>query len=230
MHLSKLSKGSRFENRDKRRKANVVLNILIGIVVILILVIGSQLMLGGNDSEQASKGTKEETGSNQIENEKNKEEKDKEQTAKEDAESEQDSSEEADAAEEDENAKEEPEESEAGEEEVVTEGDPNSNVDQIIENPGWKPVGTSQSEPHAAQYDKDSQDWAEMIQAMSYATGLSESDMTIWFIGNNGSPNDAKGTISSKDKTQNYKVEITWVENEGWKPVKVEKLKQTETR
>lgn len=227
--MSKLSKGSRFENRDKRRKANVVLNILIGIVVILILVIGSQLMLGGNDSEQASKGTKEETGSNQIENEKNKEEKDKEQTAKEDAESEQDSSEEADAAEEDENAKEEPEESEAGEE-VVTEGDPNSNVDQIIENPGWKPVGTSQSEPHAAQYDKNSQDWAEMIQAMSYATGLSESDMTIWFIGNNGSPNDAKGTISSKDKTQNYKVEITWVENEGWKPVKVEKLKQTETR
>ncbi len=227
--MSKLSKGSRFENRDKRRKANVVLNILIGIVVILILVIGSQLMLGGNDSEQASKGTKEETGSNQIENEKNKEEKDKEQTAKEDAESDQESSEEADAAKEDENVKEEPEESEAGKE-VITEGDPNSNVDQIIENPGWKPVGTSQSEPHAAQYDESSQDWAEMIQAMSYATGLSESDMTIWFIGNNGSPNDAKGTISSKDKTQNYKVEITWVENEGWKPVKVEKLKQTETR
>jgi Domain of unknown function (DUF1510) len=222
MHLSKLSKGSRFENRDKRRKANVVLNILIGIVVILILVIGSQLMLGGDDSEQASKDTEEETGSNQIENEKNKEEKDKEQTAKEDAETEQDSSEE-------ENAEEQPEESEAGEE-VVTEGDPNSNVDQIIENPGWKPVGTSQSGTHAAQYDKNSQDWAEMIKAMSYATGLSESDMTIWFIGNNGSPNDAKGTISSKDKTQNYKVEITWVENEGWKPVKVEKLKQTETR
>ncbi|USK32708.1 DUF1510 family protein [Bacillus sp. F19] len=229
MHLSKLSKGSRFENRDKRRKANVVLNVLIGIVVILILVIGSQLMFGGDDSEQASKNTEEETGSNQIENEKNKEEKDKEQTAKEDAESDQDSSEEEDAAEEEENAKEQPEESEAGEE-VITEGDPNSNVDQIIENPGWKPVGTSQTGPHAAQYDKNSQDWAEMIKAMSYATGLSESDMTIWFIGNNGSPNDAKGTISSKDKTQNFKVEITWVENEGWKPVKVEKLKQTETR
>ncbi|UAL51127.1 MULTISPECIES: YrrS family protein [Metabacillus] len=229
MHLSKLSKGSRFENRDKRRKANVVLNILIGIVVILILVIGSQLMLGGDDSEQASKDTEEETGSNQIENEKNKEEKDKEQTAKEDAEADQDGSEEEDAAKEEENAEEQPEESEAGEE-VVTEGDPNSNVDQIIENPGWKPVGTSQSGTHTAQYDKNSQDWAEMIKAMSYATGLSESDMTIWFIGNNGSPNDAKGTISSKDKTQNYKVEITWVENEGWKPVKVEKLKQTETR
>ncbi|MFY0757474.1 YrrS family protein [Metabacillus dongyingensis] len=225
MHLSKLSKGSRFENRDKRRKANVVLNILIGIVVILILVIGSQLLLGGDDSEQASKDTEEETGSNQIENEKNKEEKDKEQ----DAETDQDSSEEEDAAKEEENAEEQSEESEAGEE-VVTEGDPNSNVDQIIENPGWKPVGTSQSGPHSAQYDKNSQDWAEMIKAMSYATGISESDMTIWFIGNNGSPNDAKGTISSKDKTQNYKVEITWVENEGWKPVKVEKLKQTETR
>ncbi|WP_224768227.1 DUF1510 family protein [Metabacillus idriensis] len=226
--MSKISKGSRFENRDKRRKANVVLNTLIGIVVLLIIVIGSSLMLGGNDSEQASKDTNEETGSNQIEN---KEEKDKEQSSsKEDTESEQDSSNETDAStEEDENSEEPTEEEEQGEE-VVTEGDPNSNVEEIVENPSWEPVGTSQAEPHVARYDKSSQDWAEMTKAMSSATGLSESDMTIWFLGNNGSPNDAVGTISSKDKSQNYRVQITWVENEGWKPVKVEKLKETETR
>lgn len=227
--MSKLSKGSRFENRDKRRKANVVLNTLIGIVVLLIVVIGSSLMLGGNDSKQTSKETNEETGSNQIEN---KEEKDKEEqsSSKDDAESEQDSSNETDASKEDEENAEEPSEEEEQGEEVVTEGDPNSNVEEIVENPSWEPVGTSQAEPHVAKYDKSSQDWAEMTKAMSSATGLSESDMTIWFLGNNGSPNDAVGTISSKDKSQNYRVQITWVENEGWKPVKVEKLKETETR
>lgn len=227
--MSKLSKGSRFENRDKRRKANVVLNTLIGIVVLLIVVIGSSLMLGGNDSKQTSKETNEETGSNQIEN---KEEKDKEEqsSSKDDAESEQDSSNETDATKEDAENAEEPSEEEEQGEEIVTEGDPNSNVEEIVENPSWEPVGTSQAEPHVAKYDKSSQDWAEMTKAMSSATGLSESDMTIWFLGNNGSPNDAVGTISSKDKSQNYRVQITWVENEGWKPVKVEKLKETETR
>ncbi|WP_203288193.1 DUF1510 family protein [Metabacillus sp. cB07] len=228
MHLSNLSKGSRFENRDKRRKANVVLNILIGIVALLILVIGSQLLLGGNDSEKASEKANEETASGTVKNDENKGQQDKEKAEASEENTEENSTEDADEAEKDETAEENGEENEEVGEPVVTEGDPNSNVDQIIENPGWKPVGTSQSEPHVAQYDKSSQDWAEMIKAMSYATGLSESDMTIWFIGNNGSPNDAKGTISSKDKTQNYKVEITWVENEGWKPVRVEKLKQPE--
>ena len=54
---------SRFENRDKRRKANLVLNILIGIVLVLIVVVASSLMMNSpkeqaqqdvskNDSEQ----------------------------------------------------------------------------------------------------------------------------------------------------------------------------------
>lgn len=56
---------SRFENRDKRRKANLVLNILIGIVLVLIVVVASSLMMNSpkeqaqqdvskNDSEQTT--------------------------------------------------------------------------------------------------------------------------------------------------------------------------------
>ena len=63
-----------------------------------------------------------------------------------------------------------------------------------------------------------------MTKALSYATGIPESDMIIWFLGNNGGPNDAAGTISPKDKSVKYKVYITWVENNGWKPTKIEKL------
>ena len=40
-----MSRNSRFEHRDKRRKANMVLNILIGIVVVLILVVASSLLI-----------------------------------------------------------------------------------------------------------------------------------------------------------------------------------------
>ena len=64
MNLSE-TRESRFENRDKRRKANLVLNILIGIVLVLIVVVASSLMMNSpkeqaqqdvskNDSEQTT--------------------------------------------------------------------------------------------------------------------------------------------------------------------------------
>jgi len=49
--------------------------------------------------------------------------------------------------------------------------------------------------------------------------------MIVWFIGNNG-PNKAVATISTKDKAQNDKVYIEWVENQGWKPTKVQQLRK----
>nr|WP_216367449.1 YrrS family protein [Anoxybacillus sp. EFIL] len=108
--------------------------------------------------------------------------------------------------------------------------DPNSNVIREIVNPSWQPIGTTQSEPHVTQYDKNSVDWKEMLDAISYATGISSSDLIVWFIGNGGSPNHAVATVSKKDKTEHYKVFIEWVTNEGWKPTKVQQLKEIERR
>jgi septal ring-binding cell division protein DamX len=221
--LSNYHVDSRYEKRDKRRKTNIVLNILIGVVAVLILVIGSQLIFGGSDAEKTAKYN--EQPDIKLANEESKEETDKEKDAVKESDK---SNEELDEdgngiPDEDEKIEEESTE-DPFEQATITEGEPGSGVTETIENPGWSPVGTSQTEPHSANYDKGSQDWAEMTKALSYATGIPESDMIIWFLGNNGSPNDAVGTISPKDKSSKYKVYITWIENEGWKPTKIEKL------
>ncbi len=56
------NKQSRFENRDKRRKANMVLNILIAIVSILIVVVAVSLFINspsGDVSEKADTSQKQ---------------------------------------------------------------------------------------------------------------------------------------------------------------------------
>jgi septal ring-binding cell division protein DamX len=221
--LSNYHVDSRYEKRDKRRKTNIVLNILIGVVAVLILVIGSQLIFGGSDAEKTAKYN--EQPDIKLANEESKEETDKEKDAvKESDKSNEELDEDGNGIPDEDETTEEESTEDPFEQATITEGEPGSGVTETIENPGWSPVGTSQTEPHSANYDKGSQDWAEMTKALSYATGIPESDMIIWFLGNNGSPNDAVGTISPKDKSSKYKVYITWIENEGWKPTKIEKL------
>ena len=40
-----------------------------------------------------------------------------------------------------------------------------------------------------------------------------------------GMRNHAIAVVSSMDKTQKYRVSIEWIDEQGWKPVKVEVLK-----
>lgn len=216
--------GSRYEIRDKKRKANMILNILIGIVALLILVIASQLFIGGN----ADKVNSSEPDNRQASSEEKKDE----TTSADDKETKQLDEK---AVQEDANQteietnSEEPSEEANGENPLegatVTEGEPGSGVEQIIENPNWKPVGTVQTGDHVTTYKKASTDWKEMEKALSYATGVPLENMVTLWIGNNGSPNDAKGTIKNKTDGKTYRVSITWIDGEGWKPTKVEVLK-----
>lgn len=100
-----------------------------------------------------------------------------------------------------------------------------STDDNIIEayTGNWEPIGTVQEEPHTTQFNKETQDWLEMEEAIQLATGLEQ--MTTLWIGNGGNQK-AIGTVSSMDKTNIYRVYLTWVTNEGWQPTKVEKLKE----
>ncbi|PMC39711.1 hypothetical protein CJ195_07290 [Bacillus sp. UMB0899] len=227
---------SRYEKRDKKRKTNIVLNSLIGIVLVLIFVIGSQLILGSNQSEKTAKYNEQpdiKLASDEESNEEATSETKEDDEAKvEDTEADEQGKEESEdqrkeqgeeGSEQTENTEEEGTE-DPFEQATITEGEPGSGVAEVIENPAWEPVGTSQTEPHSAKYDKESQDWKEMTKALSYATGIPESELIIWRLENNGSPNDAVGTISTKDQSAKYKVYITWVENQGWKPTKIEKL------
>ncbi|MFP7463679.1 YrrS family protein [Bacillus safensis] len=221
-----MSRNSRFEHRDKRRKANMVLNILIGIVVVLILVVASSLLIFNKPKETDVAKEPSKTAPATSENKQNSQEdvKDPKKDTSDDSDAKKDDSSDQD----DEKKKTDDEEKpnkDALKDAKETDGGKTSDVDKTYENDDWEPVGTEQSGSHTATYDSSSKDWKEMIKAMSYATGISEDQMTVLWLGNNGGPQDAKGTIRDKSTGERYRVEITWVDKKGWKPVKVEKLR-----
>ncbi|USK53847.1 DUF1510 family protein [Cytobacillus solani] len=226
------SRESRSELRGKRRKTNLVLNMLIGLVILLIIFVSVKIFFGGNDENAAEKEQKIESKQDEkdIDTEENKnsaidENKDEKQT-----ESETENTDESEENSADTKADDEIDPIPANEEEaVVTEGGSNGNVKKTIENPSWNPIGTTQTGEHYAVYDKESVDWAEMLQAISYATGVDQSNMNVWFLGNNGF-NKSVGTITTKDQKQIYRVYIDWVDGQGWKPTKVEELNEVEKK
>ncbi|MGF9724922.1 YrrS family protein [Bacillus safensis] len=221
-----MSRNSRFEHRDKRRKANMVLNILIGIVVVLILVVASSLLIFNKPKDPDVAKEPSKTAPATSENKQNSEEdvKDPKKDTSDDSDAKKD-----DSSDQDDDTKktddEEKPNKDALKDAKETDGGKTSDVDKTYENDDWEPVGTEQSGSHTATYDSKSKDWKEMIKAMSYATGISEDQMTVLWLGNNGGPQDAKGTIRDKSTGERYRVEITWVDEKGWKPVKVEKLR-----
>lgn len=88
----------------------------------------------------------------------------------------------------------------------------------------WQPIGTTQKEPHHTSFNTNSEDWKEMKEAISYATGISVDKMVTWWIGNNGAPNLTYGIVSSKSDPTKYKVTLKWVKNKGWEPTSLTKV------
>ncbi|WP_436373062.1 YrrS family protein [Cytobacillus sp. BC1816] len=216
------SRESRFGKREKRKKTNIILNSLIALVIVLIIVVSAKIFFGGNNDQAVP--ADEQTASESKQNESNREDQDNdiEQDKSKDKEKADKESDKEDKKAEEKKAE---DESEEDKEQVVTEGGSGPDVEKTIENPAWKPVGTSQSGEHTAVYDQNHVDWQEMLSAISYATGIEQGNMTVWFLGNNG-PNSSVGTISTKDKSEKYRVYIDWVDGEGWKPSKVEVLNE----
>lgn len=214
------SRESRFGKREKRKKTNIILNSLIAFVIVLIIVVSAKIFLGGNNDQAVP--ADEQTASESKQNESSQEDQDNdiEQDKSKDIEK---ADKESDKEEKEAEENEAEDESEEDKEQVVTEGGSGPDVEKTIENPAWKPVGTSQSGEHTAVYDQNHVDWQEMLSAISYATGIEQGNMTVWFLGNNG-PNSSVGTISTKDQSEKYRVYIDWVDGEGWKPSKVEVL------
>ncbi len=206
--------GSRLQQKRQKRKKNMILNVLIGIVLVLAATVAYQLF--SSPSEQAAK--QEETKAEKKEPAKKeaRESSEKKETSKKDKEN-------SDKKKEEASEEEEVEPEAPKDEKVVLQDQQTPGVTEAYTNPSWKPIGTSQSEPHTTQFTKSSQDWKEMTQAIAYATELTEQDFTILFLGNNG-PNKAVGTIITKDKQYKYKVYIEWVEGQGWKPTLVQQV------
>ncbi|WP_423799155.1 YrrS family protein [Neobacillus sp. SAB-20_R2A] len=210
---------SRSTYRAKRKKTNIVLNSLIIIVLALIILVAYNIFASGSDEKAVTKQEtpKQEQKQAAPKEKKAEETKKKEKPSEDKAVKEEDvkQSEEATAA------PEKADDSQA----VVTDGGTSPNVVKTIENPAWKPVGTTQTGEHTAVYDQSSVDWQEMLKAVSYATGLDSGNMTVYWLGRDKTTANASfATVASKDKQQKYNVYIKWVDGEGWMPTRVEEL------
>lgn len=208
---------SRLNRKKGRRRADKVLNVLIVAVIVAIIITAIIIFNGGND-EVNNKNEEKPSTTEEIEGNSSKdkgEEKDEENDANLDNENIEDPADDPEAIVD--------KEDESG---VVTYLYPDDKIiEQSIVDPNWKPVGTTQTGEHVSLYDENSVDWKEKQEAIADATGLSIENTITWRIKNGGSPQKSIGIVSSKDEAEKYRVYLEWVENEGWKTVKMDVLK-----
>lgn len=212
--------GSRFQQKQQKRRQNGVLNIAIAIVLVAVAIVAYQLFVP-DTKEQASSSDKKVAQQTTKEN-KSEKAKGKEETKK----NEQEKTE-AKKKEEEEKLKAEEEQKKAEEEAKANEKVPAEKTQpkatDAYTKPSWKPVGTEQGATPAMTFKKGTADWNEMNQAISVAIDVPVEQLIIHRIGNNGK-NKAYGNVQDKQTGKRYYVNIDWVDNEGWKPVLVQTL------
>ncbi|MBG9538840.1 FMN-dependent NADH-azoreductase [Bacillus thuringiensis] len=212
--------GSRFQQKQQKRRQNGVLNIAIAIVLVAVAIVAYQLFVP-DTKEQASSSDKKVSQQTTKENKSEKAE-GKEETKK----NEQEKTE-AKKKEEEEKLKAEEEQKKAEEEAKANEKVPAEKTQpkatDAYTKSSWKPVGTEQGATPAMTFKKGTADWNEMNQAISAAIDVPVEQLIIHRIGNNGK-NKAYGNVQDKQSGKRYYVNIDWVENEGWKPVLVQTL------
>ena len=211
--------GSRFQQKQQKRRQNGVLNIAIAIVLVAVAIVAYQLFVpdtkeqaSSNDKKVAQQTTKE----NKAEKAKGKEETKKDEQEKAEAKKKEEEKQKA------EEEKQKAEEEAKANEKVAAEKTQPKATDAYTK-PSWKPVGTEQGATPAMTFNKGTADWNEMNQAISAAIDVPVEQLVIHRIGNNGK-NKAYGNVQDKQSGKKYYVNIDWVENEGWKPVLVQTL------
>ncbi|MDA2043594.1 YrrS family protein [Bacillus cereus] len=212
--------GSRFQQKQQKRRQNGVLNIAIAIVLVAVAIVAYQLFVP-DTKEQASSSDKKVSQQTTKEN-KSEKAKGKEETKKNEQEKTEDKK-----KEEEEKLKAEEEQKKAEEEAKANEKVPAEKTQpkatDAYTKSSWKPVGTEQGATPAMTFKKGTADWNEMNQAISAAIDVPVEQLIIHRIGNNGK-NKAYGNVQDKQSGKRYYVNIDWVENEGWKPVLVQTL------
>lgn len=215
---------SRLNHPKRKKKKNMILNVLIAVVLLLIIIVVVNIVVDKepetskvDDSTSVSEEANADTSTN-----------DDEEVEEDSTETEKDTSEENTDSTIQTPSQEENNESESSEteeqENVVSEPSEDPVVEEVVVDPSWAPIGTSQSGEHASSYDSNSVDYKEKVQALSYGSGLDSSNMFVKRLGNGGSPQKSIGTVTSKDGKEIYRIYLEWVDGEGWKPTKKEKL------
>ncbi|KZD32849.1 YrrS family protein [Bacillus cereus] len=233
-----MGQGSRFQAKQQNRRNKGIFNIAFSVVIVTVGIVTYQLFFTSDTSKKAIAQEKKVT---KIEEKKNEDKvatkvEEKKNEDKEAAKVEEKKNEDKEAVkiEEKKNKDKETAHLEAEqkvEEPVKTNENENKEGEKTISqekgsqtNPSWKPIGTEQGAKPAMQFKEGTVDWNEMKKAISYAVDVPENQLIFDFIGNNGN-NKAYGNVRDKQSNKKYKVDIDWVENQGWKPVSVQVVK-----
>lgn len=217
----KKSRMNRFEKKRRNTKSISVLMIVGSALVVLLIAIGifgggeerksasSEVVISNPESTDSAPPQQTETAGAEVEDESDEateHEKEKEESEEKEEEKEEEQ--------EETNADKELQESEPTDEHAVK-----------SYTADWEPVGTTQEGPHTTDYSDGSQDRIEIKKAVVEVTGLDPDNMIEWRIANGG---DQKvvATVSDRDQTEIYRVFLSWIDGEGWKPTKLEILDQ----
>ncbi|PED74559.1 YrrS family protein [Bacillus toyonensis] len=228
---------SRFQEKQQNRCKKVIFNITFNLVLVTVDIVTYQLF---SPSDTSKKAIAQEKKATKIEEKKRKEKEatqleEKKREEKEAAQLEEKEREEREAALLEEKKREEREaallEEKKNEEKEAALLEEKQKAEKSVSqekgsqtNPSWKPIGTKQGTKPEMKFKEGTVDWSEMKEAISYAVDVPESQLIFDFIGNNGN-NKAYGNIRDKQSNKKYKVDIDWVENQGWKPVSVQVVK-----
>ncbi|EJQ84744.1 YrrS family protein [Bacillus toyonensis] len=228
---------SRFQEKQQNRRKKVIFNIAFTLVLVTVGVVTYQLF---SPSDTSKKAIAQEKKATKIEEKKRKEKEatqleEKKREEKEAAQLEEKEREEREAALLEEKKREKREaallEEKKNEEKEAALLEEKQKAEKSVSqekgsqtNPSWKPIGTKQGTKPEMKFKEGTVDWSEMKEAISYAVDVPESQLIFDFIGNNGN-NKAYGNIRDKQSNKKYKVDIDWVENQGWKPVSVQVVK-----
>lgn len=202
---------SRFQEKQQNRRQNAIFNIAFTLVLVTVGIVTYQLFTSSNTSKKAIAQEKKAV---QLEEKKRKE--------KEATQLEEKKREEKEAAQLEEKKREEREAAQLEEKQKAEKSVSQEKGSQT--NPSWKPIGTKQGAKPEMKFKEGTVDWNEMKKAISYAVDVPESQLIFDFIGNNGN-NKAYGNVRDKQSNIKYKVDIDWVENQGWKPASVQVIK-----
>ncbi|WP_079708428.1 YrrS family protein [Paraliobacillus ryukyuensis] len=111
----------------------------------------------------------------------------------------------------------------------LTEVESNEEIVKDAYTADWEPIGTSQEGSHQISWEQGSTDWQEMLQAAKIATGVAPDEMNYLWVSGNGEQK-VIATFSDRSITNHYRVYLSWVENEGWQPTRVDRLTENDQK
>ena len=206
---------SQENTRTKRRKEdkmNRTLNYLIALVSVLLIITLGIIFITG-DEEEAEGQPEAEDASLESEN----------RDATEAGETEADESTTDDDATNDQSAEDDSAADTNSDATVINASD-DPLVAEVWTSDAWQSYPTAQTGEHQSTFTKGHVDYEEKLQSIFSVVPIEQQESIIWSVKNNGNAKSAIAVISSNDKTQKYRVAIEWVDEQGWKPVKVEVL------